>query len=275
MWAVMLSTGFQELPPPLAAIIFYYITSLVIPDTPFSWYTAIGNLFSLQGIACKSLVSPFWSLSYEVWFYIVLGALAVLVQAGGDKRRLTAFILLVASASVFVLGLKMHYLLIWIMGALAYLYRPQKKSITLLILSLIGFFSCVLFWQLSKDSKSVEIAIEGTNKDFLEILMSLMACILIQQLILFEPRRAFAKALEKGIGSMAKFSYTLYLSHRIVFLWVVAFIWPKDSCQFTGGGLLRYALIIIITLVACWLLYLISERYSPQIKKILKVKLLK
>lgn len=210
-----------------------------------------------------------------MWFYIVLGALAVLVQTGGDKRRLTAFILLVASASVFVLGLKMHYLLIWIMGALAYLYRPQKKSITLLILSLIGFFSCVLFWQLSKDSKSVEIAIEGTNKEFLEILMSLMACILIQQLILFEPRRAFAKALEKGIGSMAKFSYTLYLSHRIVFLWIVAFIWPKDSCQFTGDGLLRYALIIIITLVACWLLYLISERYSPKIKKMLKVKLLK
>jgi len=115
-------------PPLLAAILFYYITSLVIPETPYSWSTAIGNLFSLQGICCKSLVSPFWSLSYEVWFYIILGALAVLLKAKKDNKIILGLIVFVAVTSVFVLGLKMHYLLIWMMGAVAYLARPVNKN---------------------------------------------------------------------------------------------------------------------------------------------------
>lgn len=257
-------------PPLLAAIIFYYITSCVIPGTPFSWGTAIGNLLNLQGVACESLVSPFWSLSYEVWFYIVLGASVVLVQADGDKRKLMAFLLFVASLSVFVLGLKMHYLLIWIMGAFAYLYRPKRKSAIILISSLVGFLLTVIYWQLSKDTRSFEFAIEGTNKEFLEVLMSLMACLFIQQVILFEPQRNVTFKIEKIIGSMAKFSYTLYLSHRIVFLWIIAFIWPKDICQYTKEGILIFVVILIITLVSCWGIYLISERYSPLIKKHLK-----
>lgn len=263
------------IPPLLAAIIFYYITSLVIPGTPFSWVTAIGNLFSLQGICCKSLVSPFWSLSYEVWFYIILGALAVLLKAKKDGKIILGLIVFVAATSVFVLGLKMHYLLIWMMGAVAYLARPQKKSKWVLILSLFGLFASILYWQLSKDTKSIEFAVESTNEQLVELIMSLMVCLLIQQVLLFEPSRKVSKWIEKKIGGMAKFSYTLYLSHRIVFLWIIAFVWPKDSCQFTVLGILHFLIIIVTTLFTCWLLYLISERYSPALKKYMKKQLLK
>lgn len=262
-------------PPLLAAIIFYYITSLVIPGTPFSWATAIGNLFSMQGICCESLVSPFWSLSYEVWFYIILGALAVLLKAKKDGKIILGLILFVAVTSVFVLGLKMHYLLIWMMGAVAYLSRPKKKNKWVLLLSLIGLFASILYWQLSKDTKSIEFAVEGTNKALIELIMSLMVCLLIQQVILFEPKKRVSKWIEKKVGGMAKFSYTLYLSHRIVFLWIVAFVWAKDSCQFTISGIVQFLIIIIATLFICWLLYLVSERYSPSIKKYMKKQLLK
>lgn len=261
-------------PPLLAAILFYYITSLVIPGTPYSWSTAIGNLFSLQGICCKSLVSPFWSLSYEVWFYIILGALAVLLKAKKDNKIILGLIVFVAVTSVFVLGLKMHYLLIWMMGAVAYLARPVNKNKWVLLLSIVGLFASILYFQLSKDTRSLEYAVEGSNKELIEIVMSLMVCLLIQQAILFEPQNSVLKCIEKKVGSMAKFSYTLYLSHRIVFLWIVAFVWAKDSCQFTVPGIAQFLIIIIATLFACWLLYLISERYSPTIKKYMKSQLL-
>lgn len=262
-------------PPLLAAIMFYFVTSCAIPGTPFSWVTAIGNLFSLQGIFCESLVSPFWSLSYEVWFYIVLGALAVLLMAKKDGKIIMGLIAFVAATSVFVLGLKMHYLLIWMMGAVAYLARPQKKNKWVLLLSIVGLFAAILYWQLSKDTKSIDFSVEGTNKELIEVIMSLMVCLLIQQVILFEPKKSVPKWIERKIGGMAKFSYTLYLSHRIVFLWIVAFIWPKDSCQFTFSGIIQFTTIIVITLFICWLLYLISERYSPNIKGYMKKKLLK
>ena len=160
------------------------------------------------------------------------------------------------------------------MGALAYIFRPKEKSKLILVLSLLGFFACVVYWQLSKDTRSVEFAIEGTNKEFLELLMSLMACLFIQQVILFEPRSLFSKKIEAEIGGLAKFSYTLYLSHRIVFLWIIAFVWPKDSCEFTLMGMTRYVAIVLSTLLMCWLIYLISERYSPVIKKKIKSKFL-
>lgn len=258
------------IPPLLAAIIFYYITSCVIPGTPFSWWTALGNLFSLQGICCKSLVSPFWSLSYEVWFYIVLGAFAFLMTQRSDYKKVLGMLAVIASCSVFVIGLKMHYLLIWIMGAMAYVFRPKHKNNIIFLSSFVGFVVSVLYWQFSKDTKSLEITIQGTNKQFLELIMSLMSCLFIQQVILCEPHNQFAKVVEKAIGNMAKFSYTLYLSHRIVFLWIAAYIWPKDSCQFTLSGIIQFLIIVISTLACCWLIYLISERYSPKIKALLK-----
>lgn len=262
-------------PPLLAAILFYYITSLVIPGTPFSWATAVGNMFSLQGICCKSLVSPFWSLSYEVWFYIILGALAVLLTSKKDGKILLSLIVFVAAVSVFVIGLKMHYLLIWMMGAVAYLARPKKKNKWVLLLSFIGLFTAIIYWQLSKDTKSIDFSVDGSNKELIEIIMSLMVCLLIQQVILFEPSSRISKWIEKNVGDMAKFSYTLYLSHRIVFLWIIAFVWSKDSCQFTVSGIVQFLIIIVATLFVCWLLYLISERYSPVIKKYMKRQLLK
>lgn len=209
-----------------------------------------------------------------MWFYIILGALAVLLKAKKDNKIILGLIVFVAVTSVFVLGLKMHYLLIWMMGAVAYLARPVNKNKWVLLLSIVGLFASILYFQLSKDTRSLEYAVEGSNKELIEIVMSLMVCLLIQQAILFEPQNSVLKCIEKKVGSMAKFSYTLYLSHRIVFLWIVAFVWAKDSCQFTVPGIAQFLIIIIATLFACWLLYLISERYSPTIKKYMKSQLL-
>ena len=246
----------------------------MIPETPFSWVTVVGNLLNLQGICCKSLVSPFWSLSYEVWFYIVLGALAVALMAKSDRKKYIGLCTFAAAVSVFVIGLKMHYLLIWMMGAVAYLVRPKEKNSYLLFGSMIGFFlSCVL-WQFSKETHSLEMTVESTNKELLELVMSLAACLLIQQIILFEPKGKISTITEKYLGKMADFSYTLYLSHRIVFLWIIAYIWPKDSCQFTIAGMMEYFSILFVSLVGCWLLYFVSERQSPKIKTYLKAKLL-
>lgn len=212
-------------------------------------------------------------MSYEVWFYIILGALAVLLKAKKDGKIILGLIVFVAATSVFVLGLKMHYLLIWMMGAVAYLARPKNKNKWVLLASLVGLVASILYYQLSKDTRSLEYAIEGSNNELIEIIMSLMVCLLIQQVILFKPKKSITKWVEKKMGGMAKFSYTLYLSHRIVFLWIVAFVWAKDSCQFTISGLVQFLIIIIATLFVCWLLYLISERYSPAIKKYMKKQL--
>ena len=243
---------------------------MVVPDISFSIQRAIGNLFNLQGIFCESLVSPFWSLSYEMWFYILLGALAFTLTTKSHNKKYLGFFLFFVSTLVFVIGLKMHYLLIWLIGALSYLIRPSKKDSLVLWGAFFGFFICCVFWQFSKDTRSLDFVFKSINKEILELIMAFMASLFIQQVILFEPKNKLSIIIEKYIGKMANFSYTLYLSHRIVFLWIAAFILPKNTCSFTAIGLLYYGLILVITLVVCWLLYLISEKQTPRIRKKLK-----
>ena len=194
----------------------------------------------------------------------------MLLITKSNRVKFMGLILFVASVSVFVLGLKMHYLLIWLMGAIAYITRPSKKNKIILAVSVIGFFASVVYWQFSKDTRSLEIAVEGTNKELLEVIMSLMACLFIQQLILFEPKSRTSRFIEQQLGVMAKFSYTLYLSHRIVFLWIIAYIWPKTCCDFSLTGISIFVAIVVLTLLSCWVLYLLSEKHSPKIKEAIK-----
>lgn len=110
-------TGLQEYTPPCCYCVlllnkpYYPRNSLLLDD---------GNryFFNLQGICCPSLISPFWSLSYEVWFYILLGVLAVLLTTKKDWVRVLGIILFVASASVYVLGLNYNYLFIWMSNSI-------------------------------------------------------------------------------------------------------------------------------------------------------------
>ena len=191
-----------------------------------------------------------------------------------EHVRIVGIIMFVASASVFVLGLKYNYLFVWFLGAIAYIVRPKTHNKWVLILSLCGFFVAVLYWQLSKNTKSIEFAIEGSNRGLIELFMSLMACLFIQQVVLFKPKRYISKLIEKFFGACSKFSYTLYLSHKIIFLWILAYIIPTDSLDFTSMGIIKFITIVLFTTVTSWMLYLISERYTPKLKQVLKQRFL-
>lgn len=262
-------------PPLIAAVIFCGITSFVTRGIEFNWGCAIGNLLNLQGICCGSLVSPFWSLSYEVWFYIILGTLSVLLLTDSEKNKLISFTMFFGTLSVFVMGLKCTYLIIWVMGAIAYMTRPKKTNVSVLILSLLGVAGGILYYQLSKDSHFLGFAFKGNNRELIEMIIAFAFCLFIQQVILFEPQTIVAKSIEKLLGNMAKFSYTLYLSHRIVFLWIIAYIWPENVCDFTTKGLMIFLYIIALTLLCCYILYFVSERHTSIIKRKLKSLLLK
>lgn len=257
-------------PPLLMAILFCGITSWITGRIEFSLPCAIGNLFCLQGICCPNLVSPFWSLSYEVWFYVILGSLSILAKSINDNTKLWALIIFVCAVSVFVFGLKMHYLLIWFMGAFSYIKKPNNKNTYVTLLSFLGLIVTVLFWQLSKDTHYLKCVLIGTNKEFVEIIMALMVCLFIQQIILYEPHSRFTTFVEKKLGEMAKFSYTLYLSHFLVFYWITTFLWHEDICQFTLTGLSIFVAVVCLTMIGCYWIYFVSERFSPNIRQYLK-----
>ena len=256
----------------MTAIILYFLVCKILGEN-FDWVCAIGNLLNLQGIFFDSLVSPFWSLSYEVWFYIILGTFAALFLK--NKIGLFAFVIAVA---VFVSGFPethRQYIYIWIIGAAAYLSCPKTRSKWILILSAIGILLGVAAYQMSKPSISLNMPIKIPDKKLIELFIALMMSLFMQQIILFEPKHKLTRMIEGGLGYMAKFSYTLYLSHRIVFLILFAYVFEKGAGMMNLKSMVLYVLFVVITLFSCWVIYLFSERYSVPLKLRMKKKLIK
>ena len=263
-------------PPLLLAIVFYFVTCQFVTTEVWSWKVAAGNLLNLQGIACRSLVRPFWSLSYEWWFYIVFGCMALTLMAKKPTMKIVGLVLVCGSVSVFLVGhMQLYYLLIWMVGALAYIARPQKANKKVLWLSIAGILVCSCLYEISKDTHSMSLSIEITNQPVIEIMLSLSICLLIQQLILHEPRTKRGIRFERAIGAMGNFSYSLYLSHRIVMMWLFYYVFTKHGGYVSVGSFFGWIGVMLVCLFVCWLLSLLSEKHTPYVKKQLKIILLK
>ena len=261
---------FSRIYPPLTiSIIFFYITTLFVPTETWDWKTAIGNFLNLQGILCDSLVNPFWSLSYEWWFYIVLALLGFSFKSTTNAKRMLGFCLAFMAIGVFVVGeMFIVYLVIWFLGAVAYLIRPTKSNKLILALSILGIISGIALYQISKDTHAFSFPFT-LNGAWVELYLSLMTCLLIQQIILIKPSSTLISCIEKGLGYMGNFSYTLYLAHRIICMWIFYFIFEKYSATFTIENILLYIVIVLGCLLGCWLLYFASECHTARIKKFL------
>lgn len=261
---------FSRIYPPLTiSIIFFYITCLFVPTETWSWKVAIGNLFNLQGIVCDSLVNPFWSLSYEWWFYIVLALIGYSFMSSVNSKKLLGFCFTCVAVSVFVVGeMLIVYLVIWFLGAIAYLIRPSKPNKKILWISILGIILGVGLYQMSKDTHAFSIPF-SLNGMLIELYLSLMTCLLIQQVILVKPISTFSVCIEKVLGYMGNFSYTLYLAHRIICMWIFYFVFEKFQGHFSLWNILIYFGIVSTCLIGCWFLYFISEKHTTLIKRAL------
>lgn len=255
-------------PPLIISILFYYFTCIFVSTETWDWGVAIGNFLNLQGILCNSLVNPFWSLSYEWWFYIVLASIGVSITANKRWIKLLGFLSACISISVFLVGeMTIFYLAIWLLGALAYLIKPSNYNKGLFVISLLGMVTGIALYQLSTDTHAFSFPIRISNSQIIELYMSFMTCLFIQQVILIKPSSKLTNYFERVLGYMGNFSYTLYLSHRIICMWIFCFVFEKHGGNFTTVNIFLYFGVVLICLFGCWLLYLVSEKHTAKIKK--------
>lgn len=199
---------FSRITPPLCTAIFLcWIVSLIL-GTEFSYLTAIGNLLQLQGVFCEPLVSPLWSLNYEVWFYIMIGSYGAIYMKSNYAKYWGLFVFAL-SIMPFMAGLSMHYLAIWMIGAVSYMSRTTRKRNMIKWLSLISILSCVGLYQLTTASDSVVLKFSFLNSEVVECCMAVAMGIFMQQIILNKPQRKISAFIERKLGYMAKFSYTI------------------------------------------------------------------
>jgi peptidoglycan/LPS O-acetylase OafA/YrhL len=237
-----------------------------ITGHPIKLGELMGNIFSLQGIACKSFAGnePLWSLSYEVWFYALAGAFAV-VASTGAKHRVVAMYILAGGVIVYA---HLHAVLLycWLLGAAAYsLHRcviPRVAVVGGLLLAITG----AAVSQLNMQSRSLEIAISSLpSRDIAVIMMSAGFAVVVAWLASTPVRTAAALRFQSLGKTLASFSYTLYLTHYPILLFL-AWLRPERHYDVTAVNLGTFAVKLAACLIVAWLLYLPFERRTDRFR---------
>jgi len=246
--------------PLVGAIVFSLIAAMVV-RMPLSPVTVIGNLLSLQGAFVEVLPInfPLWSLSYEVWFYVIGGAVAFMLT-----RRAPSFLAalaLVAAAIIFA-QLLVGYLLLWFGGAAAYLYRPRRMSVVQVIIGAALVFGGILAYQLS-------LPRTGTPDPYRPGQGLGGALMLFGLAVVLPNLRAsnWTAGRLAQIGTFfASFSYSLYLIHMPVLE-----MWPiRDMTSVTPAATGAYAAAVFTALIAAFIFSRCFETTGPRIKAFLR-----
>lgn len=260
--------------PLLPALILTAVVSLIIKGD-FSISILIGNIFSLQGVFVPVFEGngPLWSLSYEVWFYILVFALGI----ASIKKEVyfPSIVLLISFASIFTV-LDSTYLFCWLIGAMAYITMPSTISKKILMLSILGFIYSLLSTQFGSDSISISAGNIGKYIPSLEvsrILLSLSIAMLIQQILLIKPTNIFTKKIDQAGTTLAAFSYTLYLTHYPI-LGLMTYFGLERAQTITASTISIYIGIVFICLIVGWILYLLFEKHTNFIRKKIKTKII-
>lgn len=212
----------------------------------------IGNMVALQNVTVPVLGGngPLWSLTYEVWFYVLVYAVGR--QALSRSFDIVACALLVAFFLVFT-QLSIQYLACWLIGALFYLRPPALTVRFGLILSV-----CVLIFagaglQISSGGY-LQVLDASAWRALLEILLAIGAgvgCVVLVKM----PSNRFIR----WAPAWAAFSYTLYLTHYPLLIALRRTGWVEMTVLDTFAFGCFCSAVVALLFVA-WIFYLPFER---------------
>jgi peptidoglycan/LPS O-acetylase OafA/YrhL len=256
---------------PLIGALILIIISNFIMGKDNDYVNILGNFFSLQGILVDPTIGPLWSLSYEVWFYILFGGLCYFFISD-QYNKFWPLLILIISFVVFT-KLDFIYLLLWIIGVIIYFYSPTKISTFRLSIYLILTFIFMLGLQLSSGSRSINPSVIDSilNRDVLQILFALFFSLSMIQIINIVPQKSTFIWIDKMGTKLALFSYTLYLTHS-VFIRLFEYVGFPKSKSINITSVSFFFLQIIICLISAYLIYLLFERHTDVVKKWIKSK---
>ena len=251
---------------PLISALLLVIATTIIINKENDYRVLFGNFLSLQGVVVPPASPLFWSLSYEVWFYVIMGAVACFFSTTSSRQRIGAFAVLLISFAVFT-RLQLLYLVIWMIGALSYLFVPVKKNKLLFLLTVLICLGMLVPLQMTTTSKFVTSSWQNyLNGDLLELIFSSAVALLIVQVITFVPKTRIAKGLDRLGTRLASFSYTLYLVHYPLLGLLMHYGFPKSN-KIDLLSLTWYFLVIAGCMAVSYALYWLFEKRTAAVKK--------
>ena len=240
--------------------------SLAAPRPELSGAVALINL-----VNCQEIISPvlgtnsaLWSLSYEVWFYVLFAAIAIIADRGRSCRS-RAIGVGVSLAVAWLIGLMgLSYFAVWLVGAsLCRIRRPWIPSVrAAAVVMLVVFFSAspiAYRWPL----KSVEVTVDLVLASaFGNVILAVEAAGGERS-----PTATYARLNKR----LAGFSYSLYLTHVPMLALLAAMMHPLGRPR--GGFLVpdprgvawMFGLVALSCLYG-WGFAWLTERHTPRLR---------
>lgn len=211
--------------------------------------------------------APFWSLSYEVWYYVIFGAM---FYFRGWKRWLLALL------ALLIVGPRQWLLFpIWLVGCALY-YRHERWHLNAVLARFLFFGSIALYLllKLSHTFDTVDAlvngALGGIPKQYLRYSQSFVCDYVIAILVvvnIYSVRycnfRMLAGTL-RPVTFAASFTFSLYLFHYPLIEFYSALFHTNPA------SLMDYGQLLAAVLVSVFLLGLVTERKKGLLKRALR-----
>lgn len=248
--------------PLVPAVLLSFLVGRLLRAPDDGW-NAMANLLALQGVVVGplSVNGPLWSLSYEVWFYVLGGASAVVALRRGGWRAQS---LLLLALSVF-LYLDPVYLFAWLLGAFAYrmsfgVIRFWYVVVCLLAVALLAGLSQLT----SRTNSGVDFGF--VDRRLVEICLAAAVASLVNILISMRERAFVSPAFAFLGGRLASFSYSMYLVH-FPFLMILKWLGLGRSSAVTGWSVFVFISVVLASMAFSLVFYFLFERNTWRVRR--------
>ncbi|KYC36853.1 hypothetical protein WA1_45160 [Scytonema hofmannii PCC 7110] len=237
----------------------------------------IGNIFFLQNIRVTTFGSndPLWSLSSEFWYYVLFPCILLIVYPKINLVTKFLHTFIVLTIFKFIGNSIAIYFFIWLLGTPVCLTgnlrikNPIYKFLSILVSSLIFLLTLLLI--------KFNILMNSYLSDFI---LAIVTAILIYSLLQDNRKQpvdshAFWYSYKIISQKLAGFSYTLYLVHMPILVFINACLLKETRWQPDTFHLLVGLILLLLVLGYAFSISLFTEAKTEKLRDFLKSSLLK
>ncbi len=251
---------FTRIYTPLVPALVIALAFCLVAPIPFGWGNFAVNLFSLQGAFGEPfpLSGALWSLSYEVWFYVLCGAVLCVAMRGSRMRRIAAVVAALAAAWIFT-RLDVAYLVVWLLGAASF-FLPRLRAALGVVLIPVG----IVLTQVTSVTAQADFSrFRFVSHDVAIVLLGLGFAIVLPAMA----RAKVTPSVAKVAASFAGFSYSLYLIHLPAEWALMQFGLLRRHTVMNAATLAGYAGLACAQLAIAWVFYYCFERQTDRLRR--------
>ncbi|MEM6584090.1 MAG: hypothetical protein AAF699_22645, partial [Pseudomonadota bacterium] len=186
-----------------------------------------------------------------------------------DRGRLFGIGLLASSTIIFV-SLKSHYILIWMLGAVAFAVKVHEMRARLacsVISTLLMIAGIGLNLLGSAGAMQIDLIVEHGREIGLAI-FSIGLTLAIPVLTTSNPPSSGVIGRAYAAGTfLATFSYSAYLVHMPLLYLYLAIAGHEPEKVLGARQILSFTILVVVLLFSSWVFYFFTERHTQSVRR--------